>query len=53
MSDDAIQAINAEQQAARADWDWEAISQEADEVTERLIREISDTDPAELASRSA
>ena len=49
MSDDAIQTINAEQQAARAGWDWAAISQEADEVTERLIREISDTDLAELA----
>jgi hypothetical protein len=49
MSDDAIQAINTEQQAARADWDWEAISQEADEVSERLIHEISATDPAVLA----
>ena len=49
MSDDEIQAINAEQQAARADWDWEAISQEADEVTDRLIREISDTGADELA----
>ncbi len=37
MSDDQIQAINTEQQAARADWDWEAISREADEVSERLI----------------
>ena len=33
--------INAEQQAARADWSWDAISKEADEVSERLIREIS------------
>jgi hypothetical protein len=49
MSDDEIQAINAEQQAARADWDWDAISQEADEVSERLIREISGTDADELA----
>ena len=48
MSDDQIQAINAEQQAARADWDWEAISGEADEVSERLMREISATDPDEL-----
>jgi hypothetical protein len=49
MSDDQIQTINAEQQAARADWDWDAISKEADEVSERLIREISGTDPDELA----
>jgi hypothetical protein len=49
MSDDDIQSINAEQQAARADWDWEAISQEADEVSERLIDEISATDPGELS----
>lgn len=49
MSDDEIQSINAEQQAARADWDWEAISREADEVSERLIREISATDPDALA----
>lgn len=45
MSDDEIQAINTEQQAARADWDWDAISQEADEVSEQLIREISATEP--------
>jgi hypothetical protein len=39
-------AINAELQAARADWSWEAIAQEADEVSERLIREVSTTDAA-------
>ena len=50
MSDDQIQAINDEQHAARADWDWEALSQEADEVSERLIREISATDAGELAA---
>ncbi|HEX6475621.1 MAG TPA: DinB family protein [Candidatus Limnocylindria bacterium] len=49
MSDDEIQAINTEQQAARADWGWDAISQEADEVSEQLIREISATDADELA----
>jgi hypothetical protein len=49
MSDDEIQSINDEQHAARADWDWDAISQEADEVTERLIREIADTDPDVIA----
>ena len=50
MSDDEIQSINAEQQAARADWDWGAVSQEADEVSERLIREISATDAGVLAT---
>lgn len=49
MSDDEIQSVNAEQQAARADWDWDAIDAEADEVSERLIREISTTDPDALA----
>jgi hypothetical protein len=49
MSDDEIQAINAEQQAARAGWDWEAISNEADEVSERLIGEISATGADALA----
>jgi tetratricopeptide (TPR) repeat protein len=49
MSDNEIQSINTEQQAARADWDWHAINQEADEASERLIREISATDPEQLA----
>ena len=49
MSEDEIQSINTEQQAARADWDWAAVNQEADEVSERLIREISATDPDSLA----
>ena len=49
MSDDQVQSINAEQQAARSDWDWDAISLEADEVNDRLIREITTTDPDELA----
>jgi hypothetical protein len=49
LSEEEILSINAEQQAARADWDWIAISQEADEVGERLIREISAADPEELA----
>jgi hypothetical protein len=50
MPEDEIQAINTQQQAARADWDWEAISKEADEVSERLIREVSTIDPDVLAS---
>ena len=32
--------INAELQATRADWSWDAIAAEADEVNERLIGEI-------------
>lgn len=32
--------INAELQATRADWDWEAIAAESDEVNDRLIAEI-------------
>jgi len=32
--------INAELQATRADWAWDAIAAEADEVSERLIAEI-------------
>jgi hypothetical protein len=43
--------INAELQAARADWSWDAITAEADDVTERLIREVEAADPrhAELS----
>jgi hypothetical protein len=44
--DGETDAINAELQAARADWSWDAIVQEADEVSERLIREVSVTDAA-------
>jgi hypothetical protein len=44
-SDGETDAINAELQAARADWTWDAIVQEAEDVHERLIREISATSP--------
>ena len=40
-------AINAELHAARADWTWDAIVQEADEVSERLIREVLAADANE------
>ena len=53
MSSDEIQAINTEQQAARAGWDGEAISKEADDVSERLIGETSATDPEALAGSEA
>ena len=41
--DGETDVINAELQAARADWTWEAISEEADQVSDRLIREVSST----------
>jgi hypothetical protein len=43
--DGETDAINAELQAARADWSWDAIVEEAEDVSERLIREISATSP--------
>lgn len=48
-AEDETDAINAELQATRADWTWDAIEEEADEVNERLIREISATIPETLA----
>lgn len=47
--DGETDAINAELQAARADWTWEAIHDESEEVSERLIGEISATSPERLA----
>jgi hypothetical protein len=47
--DGETDAINAELQAARADWTWDAIVEEAEEVSERLIREVSATDPESIA----
>jgi hypothetical protein len=46
--DGETDVINAELQAARADWTWEAIVEEADEVSDRLIREVSTTTPEML-----
>jgi hypothetical protein len=37
--------INAELQSERAEWAWDAIAAEADEVSARLEREIAATDP--------
>lgn len=39
-----IDAVNAGLYASRADWTWEAIAAEAEEVTQRLIDEILATD---------
>jgi hypothetical protein len=41
--------INAVYRAARADWTWEAIVQEADEVSERLVREVAAFEQDQLA----
>jgi DinB superfamily len=38
-------AVNEVLRAARADWSWEAIDAEADEVSARLVAEIRATDP--------
>lgn len=38
--------INAELHATRADWDWDAIEREADEVSARLESEVRAADPA-------
>jgi hypothetical protein len=38
-------ALNAELRAARIDWDWAAVVDEADAVTDRLIREIRQANP--------
>ena len=42
--------INAELQATRADWAWEDVEREADEVSRRLESEIAATDPTALAA---
>lgn len=41
-------AINAELHATRADWTWDAIEQEAEEVSQRLAEAVLATDPATL-----
>ncbi len=43
--------LNAELQASRADWGWDAVAAEADQVSEQLENEIRETDP-ELIARS-
>ncbi len=41
--------INAELQAARADWTWDAVVAEADQVSGQLEAEIRETDPDLIA----
>jgi hypothetical protein len=45
MQTDEEDALNAELRAARVDWPWNEIVDEADAVAERLIREIRQADP--------
>ena len=48
MEDPEEDALNAKLRAARIDWDWAAIVEEADAVADRLVREIGQSDPAVL-----
>lgn len=45
MGDEEEDAINAALRATRIDWDWRAIEDEADAVTDRLVGEIRRADP--------
>jgi hypothetical protein len=42
---DETDEINAELHATRVDWAWQAVVEEADQVTEQLVAEIQATDP--------
>ena len=42
--DEDFDAINAELHAARADWSWAAVEEEADQVSEELIAAVQATD---------
>ena len=46
--EDEEDGINAELRAARVDWSWAAIVEEADVVAERLVAEIRQADPETL-----
>ena len=48
---DETDELNAEFQAARADWAWDAVAAEADQVSGQLESEIRETDP-DLIARS-
>jgi hypothetical protein len=45
IEDPEEDALNAELRAARIDWDWDAVVEEADAVADRLIRELRQSDP--------
>ena len=48
MESEEEDALNEELRAARAQWGWDALVKEADAVTERLVGEIRQADPAAL-----
>ncbi len=48
MESEEEDALNEELRAARAEWSWDALVDEADAVTERLVGEIRQADPAVL-----
>lgn len=48
MDGDEEDAINAALRATRIDWNWSAIEEEADAVTDRLVGEIRRADPEVL-----
>ena len=48
MEDQEEDAVNAQLRAARIDWDWAAVVEEADAVADRLIRELRQADPEVL-----
>ena len=48
MEDPEEDALNAELRAARIDWDWVAIVEEADAVADRLIQELRQSDAGVL-----
>ena len=48
MEDPEEDALNAELRAARVDWDWDAVVEEADAVADRLIGELRQADPDRL-----
>jgi hypothetical protein len=43
-AEEDLDAINAKLHASRADWSWEAIAAEAEQVTDQLIAEVESTD---------
>jgi hypothetical protein len=45
IEDPEEDALNAELRAARIEWDWAAIAEEADAVADRLMRELRRSDP--------
>ena len=48
MEDPEEDALNADLRAARIDWDWVAVEEEADAVTDRLIWELRQSDSGML-----